>query len=87
MPGCVHRETERKANLFTDNGQRLVDAFRGIVAGFIQGFGIVKIQIIFHQIEDIPASGTLLLPPLQDVQGGLGKGNNMTFVRLDHYLP
>ena len=29
----MHRETERKADLFTDNGQRLIDAFRGIVAG------------------------------------------------------
>ena len=48
MPGRVHRETERKADLFTDNGQRLVDAFRGIVAGLVKRLRIVEIQIILY---------------------------------------
>ena len=53
----------RALELFTDNGQRLVDASRGIVASFVQCLRIIQIQSLFYKVEHIPASLTFF-PPL-----------------------
>ena len=48
VPIGVHRKTERQPDLFTHDSQRLIDAFRGIVAGLVQRLRIVEIQIILY---------------------------------------
>lgn len=79
----MYRETERKADLFVNNDQCIIDAFRGVVACLIQSFRIIALQFIFYQVEYISAFGSLLLTPLQDVWTVLGR-IHMALVCLVH---
>ena len=74
MTGNVHRQAEIQSQLLTDHVQGLIDALGSIVAATVQLFGIVKIQVFLHQIEDVFAVRAFLCQCLSILIAGSERG-------------